>query len=262
MPSTPSRFRGRSFGPFGGVPQGVKALLLALAVLSIGTSAVSAWVSPDAGAEMARQLWFRPVDLLHGKIWQLGTYTLFSPDPIGLLISALVLWMFAGAIERRWGTQRFLVFYFAAVALAGVFTALLSLAVPSLRAFPNAGSWTAIEALCAAFALSFPDDQILLMFVVPVPARYLIHISVATTALFVVMNGQVVPYVAPMFGLLAGVLLMSRAARPRQLLLRLRVWWIDRKMKARKMRVVRGIPDDDDLPQRRSGSRGSDGYLH
>lgn len=262
MPSKPSRFRGRSFGPFGGIPQGVRALLIALAVLSIGTAAVSKWVSPELGIALTRQLWLRPVDLLHGKVWQLATYTLFSPDTISLLISGLVLWMFASAIERRWGTRRFLVFYFLAVALAGLFTAVLSLVVPSLRAFPNAGNWTAIEALCAAFALSFPNDQILLMFVVPVQARYLIHISVGITVLFVVMNGEVAPYVTPMFGLLAGVLLMSRRARPDQLLLRLRVWWIDRRLKARKLRIIRGLPDDDDLPQQRSGGRGSDGYLH
>jgi hypothetical protein len=100
------------------------------------------------------------------------------------------------------------------------------------------------------------------MFVLPIRARYLIHISVAMTLLFVIMTGAVVPFLTPIFGLVAGIALMSRAARPRQLLLRMRVWWIDRKLKARKLRVIRGLPDDDELPQRRSGSRGSDGFLH
>lgn len=268
MPSYPTRGRrgssgGGSFGSLGGgVTRGVKYLLIALGVLSIGTSAVTAWVSNSLGATIAEQLAFRPIDLLHGKVWQLATYTLFAPDPIGLLISGVVLWMFAGAIEQRWGMRRFLTFYFSAVVLAGLMTALLAIPVHELRRFSNAQTWTAIEALCAAFALSFPDDQILLMFVLPIQARYLIHISVAMTVLFVVMSGQVVPYVTPMFGLLAGIILMSRAARPRQLLLRMRVWWIDRKMRARKLRVIRGLPDDDELPQRRSGGRGSDGFLH
>ena len=272
MPSNPTRGRrgssggssygGGSFGSLGGVTPGVKYLLIALGVLSIGTTAVTAWVSRSLGDSIAAQLAFRPIDLLHGKVWQLATYTLFAPDPIGLLISGVVLWMFAGALERRWGMRRFLTFYFSAVVLAGLFIALLAIPVHALRVFPNAGSWTSIEALCAAFALSFPDDQILLMFVLPIQAKYLIHISVATTVLFVVMSGQVVPYVGPMFGLLAGIILMSHAARPRQLLLRMRVWWIDRKMRARKLRVIRGLPDDDELPQRRSGGRGSDGFLH
>jgi membrane associated rhomboid family serine protease len=262
MPSNPYRARGGSFGPFGGIPPGVKFLLIALATLSIGTSALSAWKSREVGAFVAQQLWFRPEDLLGGKVWQLATYTLFSPDPMGLILSALVLWMFAGTLERRWGTRRFLTFYFLSVVLAGLLTTVLSLAVPSLRAVPNAGSWTAIEALCAAFALSFPNEQILLMFVLPIQARYLIHISVAITALYALMDGRVLPSVTPMFGLVVGAALTSRAARPRQFLLRLRVWWIDRKLRARKMRVVRGLPDDDDLPQRRSGSRGSDGFLH
>ncbi|GAC1345015.1 MAG: hypothetical protein NVS2B9_16090 [Myxococcales bacterium] len=260
MPSRFQRGRGGSFG--GSITRGVKALLIALGVVSIGTSALSAWSSSGLGQLLADQLVFRPGDVLRGHLWQLVTYTFFSPDPVGLLISAVVLWMFAGTIERRWGTRRFLTFFFSAVVIAALLTTAVSLVLPSARSYPYAGTWTAIEAFCAAFALSFPDDQILLMFVLPIQARYLIHISVAMTLLFVVMTGAVVPYLTPMFGLLAGIALMSRAARPRQVLLRLRVWWIDRKLKARKLRVIRGIPDDDELPQRRSGGRGSDGFLH
>jgi membrane associated rhomboid family serine protease len=240
----------------------VKVLLVALGVLSIGTSALKAWVSADLGQLIELQLVFRPIDLLSGKIWQLATYTLFAPDPIGLIISALVLWVFAGALERRWGMRRFLTFYFAAVVIAGLLTALVSIVFPPVRTFPYSGTWTAVEALCAAFALSFPDDQILLMFVLPIQAKYLIHISVGVTLLMVVMTGQVVPAIAPIFGLIAGIALMSRAARPGQLLLRARVWWIDRRLRARKLRVIRGLPNDDELPQRRSGGRGSDGFLH
>ena len=39
--------------------------------------------------------------------------------------------------------------------------------------------------------------------------------------------------------------------------LRVRVWWIDKRLRSRKLRVVRG---DDDLPSR--GRSGSDKYLH
>jgi membrane associated rhomboid family serine protease len=240
-------------------------LLIALGVVSIGTTALRAWGSPSSpglGQLLADQLVFRPGDVLHGKIWQLVTYTFFVPEPVSLLISGLVLWMFAGTLERRWGMRRFLSFFFSAVVIAAVLTTAVSVVWPSARSYPYAGTWTAIEALCAAFALSFPNDQILLMFVLPIRARYLIHISVAMTLLFVIMTGAVVPFLTPIFGLVAGIALMSRAARPRQLLLRMRVWWIDRKLKARKLRVIRGLPDDDELPQRRSGSRGSDGFLH
>src|SRR5258708_19665728 len=118
MPSNPHRARGGSFGPFGGIPPGVKFLLVALATLSIGTSALSAWKSREVGAFIAQQLWFRPEDLLGGKVWQLATYTLFSPDPMGLILSALVLWIFAGTLDPPWGTRPFLTFYFLSVFLS------------------------------------------------------------------------------------------------------------------------------------------------
>jgi membrane associated rhomboid family serine protease len=237
--------------------------LIALAVVSIPTSALLHSRSSDLGQFLADQLVFRPDDLLHGRIWQLVTYTFFTPDPVSLLISALMLWMFAGTLERRWGMRRFLSFFFSAVVIAALLTTVVLLPFPSARTIPHAGIWTAIEALCAAFALSFPNDQILFMFVLPIQARYLIHISVGITLLFLIMgSGSLVSYLTPIFGLIAGIALMSRAARPRQVLLRMRVWWIDRKLKARKLRVIRGLPDDEDLPQRRSGGRGSDGFLH
>src|ERR1700686_373386 len=260
----PSRFqRGRRSSFLGSIPPGVKYLLIALGVISIPTSALLHSKSSGLGEFLADQLMFRPDDVLHGKIWQLVTYTFFTPDPISLLISALMLWMFAGTLERRWGMRRFLPFFFSAVVIAALLTTVVLLPFPSARAFPHAGMWTAIEAFCAAFALSFPDDQILLMFILPIQARYLIHISVGITLLFMIMGASpLVSYLTPIFGLLAGIALMSRTARPRQILLRMRVWWIDRKLKAPKLRVIRGIPDDDDLPQRRSGGRGSDGFLH
>jgi membrane associated rhomboid family serine protease len=260
----PSRFqRGRRSSFLGSIPPGLKYILIALGVVSIGTALLKALNSTGLGDLLEEQLVFRPSDVLHGKLWQLVTYPFFTRDPISLLISALMLWMFAGTLERRWGIRRFLTFFFSAVVIAAVLTTVVLLPFPSMRAIPHAGMWTAIEAFCAAYALSFPNDQILLMFVVPIQARYLIHLAVGITVLFVIMGaGPLASYLTPFFGLLAGIALMSRTARPRQILLRMRVWWIDRKLKARKLRVIRGIPDDDELPQARSGGRGSDGFLH
>jgi hypothetical protein len=68
------------------------------------------------------------------------------------------------------------------------------------------------------------------------------------------------PYLPQLFGLGIGALLAGgRMRTPRQLLLRLRVFWIDRRLRSRNLRVVREGQNDEDVPR---GSRGSDKYLH
>ena len=238
------------------VSRGVKILMIATAVLSIGVAGLEKWSGGDLGAWLGQNTVFIPQLLWHGKIWTAGTYTLLNPTVFGLLIAELMLWMFAGPLERRWGMRRFLLFYFATTAAAAGATALVGLVAPDVARYPYHGIGTALEALAAAFAMSFPDDQIYFSFVLPIRARYLIHISVGFTLLSVVMEGSVVPFIAPLFGLVAGIVFSRGALKgPQHLLLRLRVWWIERRMAGRKLRVVPGREE----PRSKSGS---DGYLH
>ena len=53
------------------------------------------------------------------------------------------------------------------------------------------------------------------------------------------------------------MLLAGGVRSPKQLWLRVRVWWIDRRLRSRRLRVVRG---EDDAQGR--GRSGSDKYLH
>lgn len=237
---------------------GVRGLLIALGVFSIGLGALGSWGSGDLSGTLAEAVVLRPQLLWSGHVWKLFTYTLYEAQPFGLLITGLVLWMFASPLEKAWGTQRFLTFYFSTTALAGLGGALVGLAAPSVGRFANAGGTAAFEALAAGFALSFAQSQILLGFVLPIPARALIPLTLGITLLYVLMTGAVVGYVVPVLALFAGVLL-HELRTPGQMFLRVRVWWIQRRMRARKLTVVRDLPTG---PQPRSGGRGSDQYLN
>jgi len=238
------------FGPR--LTRGVKILLVALGVFSVGLPLLG-WSSPALEEQVRAQLAFTPAELWRGKIWQPLTFTLIARDPLDLLLSALLLWMFGSALEQRWGTKRFLGFYFASVAAAAVVTALIGLGVRSVAVYPYLGNWPAQEAMVAAYALLMPDAQILLFFVLPIPGRWLIPISAGMTLLFVIMSRTAVPYVPHLLALGAGMLFARGVAGPRHLWLRLRVFWIERRLSNRKLRVVPG----GDKPK-----QGSDGYLH
>jgi membrane associated rhomboid family serine protease len=216
---------------------------------------IAAAVFGEAGQTMAALLVFVPVGLVHLRLWTPLTYTFYVPDPINLLFALLGLWLLGAALEQRWGTRRFVTFYFLTSAAGALATALVALIAPSVRAHAYFGNWSAIEGLIAAFAVLLPDAQIFLYFV-PVQAKWMLPISAGITVLFMLMTGWQ-PYLPQLFGLGAGVL-FAGGVSPGNIFLRAKVWWIDRRLRRNRLRVIRGA-DDDDL---RSGSRGSDKYLH
>jgi membrane associated rhomboid family serine protease len=239
--------RGRQSMSFGVPPltSGVKALGIATLVVSIGARFIAGAIDKIA---------FVPLELRHLEVWRPFTYTFFSSDPLNLIFSLLGLWMLGGSLEQRWGTRRFVLFYFLSGALAALATFVVGLAVPAVAVYPYFGNWAVIEAMLAAFAVTMPDATILL-YVVPVQARWMLAISGGITLLYMIMGIWYVPLPA-LFGLGAGVLLAGGVS-PSHFWLRARVWWIDRRLRRSKLRIVRGAGTDD-----KPGARGSDKYLH
>jgi len=226
--------------------------------VTLGVSVLVA-VLGESGRNLARLVIFRPVDLWSGYLWQPFTYTFLNGDPVGLLFALLALWLLGASLEQAWGTRRFVTFYFATSALAAVATSLVGLVLRgTVWVWPYGGNWPAMEGLIAAFAVLMPDAQIFLYFV-PVRARWMLPISAGITVLYMLMSGPWWAYLPHLFGLGAGVLLAGGAA-PRNVLLRMRVWWIDRRLRRGRLRVVRG-KDDKSGPFGGTG-RGSDKYLH
>jgi membrane associated rhomboid family serine protease len=111
-------------------------------------------------------------------LWQIATY-LFLHDVSGnfthILFNMLALWMFGVDLERRWGSRGFVKYYAITGVGAGVVTALVSqlpfAATQGIYDATTVGASGAIYGLLMAWALLFPDRQILFMFIFPLPAR-------------------------------------------------------------------------------------------
>jgi membrane associated rhomboid family serine protease len=73
-------------------------------------------------------------------------------------------------IEQRWGTFAFLRYYLVCGAGAGITQWLVGMH----STVPVIGASGAIFGVLLAYGLLFPDRQILLWFVIPIPARYLV----------------------------------------------------------------------------------------
>jgi membrane associated rhomboid family serine protease len=167
------------------VPAAVGGLLLALLLASVAGALLPA---------LREATFFSPALVWRGEVWRLLTHPFFENDPLALLFGGLMLWMFGRDLALAWGERRFLGAFLGLGAGAAAATSLLALAWPRLLGVHLAGPWPVVDALVVAWALRFPDRQLLFMFALPVSGRALLWLTVGGTALYAVFAG-VVPYV-------------------------------------------------------------------
>ena len=104
--------------------------------------------------------------------WQIGTYAFLHGNFNHLFFNMLGLWMFGGELEQVWGQRRFLQFYAASVVAAALVQLLVSALLGAQG--PTIGASGGLFGLLLAFAMIFPNRIILLFFVIPMKAKYLV----------------------------------------------------------------------------------------
>jgi membrane associated rhomboid family serine protease len=139
--------------------------------------------------------------------WQVVTYAFLHGSFEHLFFNMLGLWMFGSELERIWGEKRFLQFYAASV-LAAAFAQLIVTAVMG-SVYPTVGASGGLFGLLLAFAMMFPNRVILLFFVIPMKARYLVllyGVLELYQGVYVLNSG--VAHFAHLGGMLGGLLMI------------------------------------------------------
>ena len=213
-------------------PTGVKWLLIvntAIFVLTYLSPTVRDWLSPLA---------LVPRLVVYSFPWylfQLFTY-MFLHGGIGhLLLNMLALWMFGLPLEQTWGTRRFLKYYF----LCGVGAGICDTTINVLLGHNTStiGASGAIYGLLLAFGVLFPDTQVLMYFLFPIKAKYLVMIYGAVELLSALGSGNSgVSNIAHLGGMLFGLVYLKVPMRAGRLHLpdfqgRYRQWKMQRAKK-------------------------------
>jgi membrane associated rhomboid family serine protease len=123
------------------------------------------------------------------RIWQPLTYMFLHGGFTHLLFNMLSLWMFGTQIERDWGTRRFLKFYFLCGFAAAACVLLANMIVGDWRG-GTLGSSGAIFGVLVAFGVLYPNQTILMNFLFPIKAKYLVMIYAAIQLLMTVSGGN------------------------------------------------------------------------
>ncbi len=156
-----------------------KIMLIAYAAVYVLELIGEHWL----GSPLYAWLALSPLNSPQFHVWQLVTHPVIHDPgaPIGFLIDCVVFYFFAGTVESALGTRHFLKIYILAAA-GGAAAGLLFSGLTSFG-LPFAGMLPSLLALIVVFGLLSPEATILLMFVLPVKAKYISYGTVIVTAL-------------------------------------------------------------------------------
>lgn len=142
--------------------------------------------------------------------WQLVSYGFMHGGITHIFFNMFALFMFGGAIERLLGKREFLIYYFVCLVVAAM-AQLLVVKFFTGGFYPTVGASGAVFGLLLAFAMFFPEERLMLIFLpVPIPARWFVGGYVAIELILGVTRTQSgVAHFAHLGGALAGFVLIQ-----------------------------------------------------
>ena len=127
--------------------------------------------------------------ILHGQVWRLITWLIVPPSSFDIftIIMLFFYWSLGTQLERVWGVWRYNVYIFSGILLT-IVGAFLCMGIYYLIA-PNMTAAYAAEwfrygsiyystyyvnmSIFLAYAFTFPENQVLLMFIIPIKVKWL-----------------------------------------------------------------------------------------
>jgi membrane associated rhomboid family serine protease len=231
----------------------VKKLMIGLLAVWLSFSFLINFLDQAWAAEFFVALSLDPTEALFGgQVWQVLTYSLLHDlsSPSHVLFNLLGLLFLAPPLERRWGPKGFLQFAFFSALIAGVFSLLCGIVAPDLFGGRVVGVSGVVMAVLAGFSFVMPNATILLFFVIPIQARWVVWIALGIDAMMFLStspDGNAIAFHTHVGGVLAAWLLITGNWRPSLLKDRFHLFQLTQKRRAPKLKIVKGDPDDRDL---------------
>ena len=124
---------------------------------------------------------FYPALIMEGQVWRLLTFVFIpqSTSPLGLVLTLYFYYLIGNTLENTWGDFQFNVYY-----LCGMLGAILAAALTGYGT-----SYYINLSLFFAFAMLYPDFQVLLFFIIPIKMKYMALFSGALCLIDLLMGG-------------------------------------------------------------------------
>ncbi|MCH5599633.1 rhomboid family intramembrane serine protease [Niabella ginsengisoli] len=168
----------------------------------------------DAKIDLTGKIGLWPFLSNNFRPWQIVTH-MFAHAASGqymffhILFNMFALWMFGRVLENLWGSKRFLIFYM----ICGLGSAVVHLTMQYIMGGHEmaVGASGAVFGVLVAFAMTFPNTELYLMFVpIPIKAKWAI-LGLIAIDLFggVTRSGSDIAHFAHLGGALTGFILLK-----------------------------------------------------
>lgn len=144
------------------------------------------WLAPS----IMGYLTLDPYAILHGQVWRLVTWVISPPESFNIFFTLIMLMLYLSlgtTLERVWGTWQYNVYIFTGILLTvlssfvcmGVFYLVYGESASILmKGLCSLGAWQFSTyfinmSIFLAYAATFPNAEVLLMFVIPVKVKWL-----------------------------------------------------------------------------------------
>lgn len=144
-----------------------------------------------------------------GYIWQICSYMFLHGGTFHIFLNMYALLLFGSHIEHLWGSKKFLAYYFFTGIGAGLLILVINMASGGPAAYiPTIGASGAVFGLLLAFGVLFPDVEILLFFILPIKAKYLVILygGIEFYSLVTMGTSSSVSHVGHLGGLICGLI--------------------------------------------------------
>ena len=166
-------------------------------------------------------------------LWQPFTYLFFHGSIWHVLINMFVLWMFGSELERLWGKEHFLKFYFVTGVGAGLVTMIFGLNSMT----PIVGASGAVYGVLLAYGLTYPNRTVYLYGIIPIKSLWFV-IGIGVIAFMSSFdNVSQISHLTHLSGMMIGYLMLKRPIRFNDLWFTIRKRTLEYKIKHEEKKV-------------------------
>ncbi|MBE7005097.1 MAG: rhomboid family intramembrane serine protease [Ruminococcaceae bacterium] len=156
---------------------GIQNLMLYIAIANVAVFLLDMFAR--GGTSLSSLLCFDPALVLRGQIWRLAAFVLIpeGSSAFSVLISCYFYYWIGTTLERQWGTAKFTCYYLGGMVLTVLGATIVSLLTHySIQLY---GAGYVNFAMFLAFAMLWPEAQVLLFFIIPIKIKYLAYVDLA-----------------------------------------------------------------------------------
>ncbi len=148
----------RKFGKFA-IPNLMTIIIFGMALVYL----INFFTNPEYAFNLSSLIYFDKELILHGQVWRVLTFIFEPPDssPLWIIFALYLYWVIGSALEQNWGSFRFNVYYLVGMIgtiISGLITGYATNTYLNLSLF-------------LAFAMLYPNFQLMLFFIIPVKIK-------------------------------------------------------------------------------------------